>query len=93
MKKFNNNFDKSAIMLVFEVYGKKLKWDDREFVSKCIKENGNLINLASDELRNDRELLIEAVNNGLEVPSVGPNMVSCEINGRTFHVEEEEPEN
>ena len=82
---------KRAMMSIFSEFGENLKWDDREFVSKCIKQNGNLIKLASDELRNDRELLIEAVNNGLEVPSVGPKMVSCVINGRTFHVGE--PEN
>ena len=46
-----------------EVTNMKKNSCDREYVLNTVKENGKLLEFASDELRNDREIVLEAVKN------------------------------
>ena len=43
------------------------KWTDREFVLKAVKSNGRALEFASEELRNDREIVKATVKNTAQI--------------------------
>jgi len=41
-----------------------LFWNEREFVLEAVKQDGRALGYASEELRTDREVVLEAMKNG-----------------------------
>ena len=49
-----------------EITNMKKNSNNREYVLNTVKENGKLLEFASDTLKNDREIVYEAVKNNPE---------------------------
>lgn len=56
---------------IVKYIGKDLQ-SDKEFISKCIKINGEMFKYLNQELREDREILIEALNSEVKVDGISP---------------------
>ena len=66
-EKISNRLDNNRTMNLFEKYGNKLDFDSdflikyKNFILECVKQNGYSLKFAFDELKNDRDIVMEAV--------------------------------
>ena len=49
-----------------EIINFKKNYNNREYVQNAVKENGNLLDYASDEFKDDKEIVLNAISSNPE---------------------------
>ena len=60
-----------------EITKMKQNSNNRQYVIENVKQEGALVEFASDELRDDKEVILEAINNNPEALEQGESATIC----------------